>query len=346
MLSRDEAAVCYLVAEDSLFCFVLTRDGLDLRSSSITRSELEGAIEELLSGGVQDLFTGDYTLLCLLHERLIQPLLPLLEGKSRLCIVPDGALNRLPFQALWDASSERYLAEDFALYSAPSLSTLDWLRRIGTYGRREILAFGNPVFDRMSSTGDTASLQGDLVSLPATEQEVLALEDVYRPNALVLNGQAASERNFKSRGGGYGVIHLATHSLLNAASPLYSSIALTAAEQEDGFLEAWEIMRQELNADIVVLSACETALGRLQEGEGMLGLTRAFFSAGVPSVVASLWSVEDRATRLLMERFHTGLRDGLRPAVALQQAQLFLLHETHYSNPAYWAPFVLIGDSE
>jgi len=168
----------------------------------------------------------------------------------------------------------------------------------------------------------------------------------YTSSARVLLQRQASESNFKRYSPDYGVLHLATHALVNEAGPMYSSIALTPDKDEDGFLEAWEIMRLKLNADIVVFSACETALGEMRAGEGMLGLSRAFFSAGVPTVVASLWSVEDNATRKLMERFHALLRDGRRPADALRGAQLHLLHDTPYKNPFYWAPFVLIGDSE
>ena len=102
----------------------------------------------------------------------------------------------------------------------------------------------------------------------------------------------------------------------------------------------------ELNANLAILSACKTAFGKQIAGEGMLGLTRAFFTAGVPSVVASLWNVEDNATKELMVEFHTRLRDGERPALALQKAQIHLIYNTEYTSPVFWSPFVLIGDSE
>ena len=127
---------------------------------------------------------------------------------------------------------------------------------------------------------------------------------------------------------------------------MYSSIAFSKEDGEDGFLEAREIIQMELNANLAVLSACKTAFGKQIAGEGMLGLTRAFFTAGVPSVVASLWNVEDNATKKLMVEFHTRLRDGERPAKALQEAQRQLLKSRKYSSPVFWAPFVLMGDSD
>jgi len=354
IISADEAAVYYLLAEhdfpedtpESIYTFVVTHDDLHVIQADLDLDDLESRVDRLMASDEYGLFISDETLLASFHEQLIAPILPYIKDKRRLCILPDGKLHYLPFQALIDADREKHLVEDFALYSVPSLSTLDWLRRMGTSGRRGILAFGNPVFDDSMKEEQEFALRGNLVSLPASKQEALALKKLYQPEARVFLQREASESNFKQHAGDHGVLHLATHALVNEISPLYSSIALTPDDDDDGFLEAWEIMRLKLNADIAVLSACETALGKIQEGEGMLGLTRAFFSAGVPSVVASLWKVEDRPTRVLMEYFHQQLRDGRRPADALREAQLHLLRETRYVHPRYWAPFILIGDSQ
>ena len=117
-------------------------------------------------------------------------------------------------------------------------------------------------------------------------------------------------------------------------------------DKDDGFLTAREILKTELNADLAVLSACETATGKLTEGEGMLGLSRAFFGANVPALVASLWPVADESTRILMESFYREMDNGLRPAKALRMAQVSLMEQPKYDHPKFWAPFIFIGDTE
>jgi CHAT domain-containing protein len=136
--------------------------------------------------------------------------------------------------------------------------------------------------------------------------------------------------------------------VLNDAAPLYSHLALaTNDEKEDGLLEAWELMQMDLKAELAVLSACETARGRISAGEGVIGLSWALFVAGVPSTVVSQWKVESSSTRDLMLGFHRGLRNKTRPltkAEALRQAVLPLLKNPRTDHPFYWAGFVLVGD--
>ena len=214
---------------------------------------------------------------------------------------------------------------------------------MGTLGARDLLAYGDCDFKNKETI---LAMRGDLAPLPETKFEVKALEKIYDPKAVVYTSADATESSFKKNASDYGVIHIATHALVNEENPLYSSIAFSKEDSEDGFLEAREIMNLELNADLAVLSACQTAFGKQIGGEGMIGISRAFFTAGVPSVVASLWSVEDNATRELMVEFHTQLRDGERPALALKNAQIHLINNTKYNNPVYWSPFILLGDSE
>ena len=144
------------------------------------------------------------------------------------------------------------------------------------------------------------------------------------------------------------------HAILNNANPMYSDVALTQPagdSTEDGLLEAWEIMNLDLDADLVVLSACDTARGRIGAGEGVIGLTWAFFVAGSPTTIVSQWNVESASTTELMLNFHRGLRtvDGARNAMtkseALRQAQLKLLRTKRYQHPFFWAGFVVVGDA-
>ncbi len=344
LLARDEAALSYLVLEDRTLLFVLRRDRLEVLDCGTPAAAVGKYVDRLRRDPRHGAPGERGEAVDMLSEALIAPALPCFDGVRRLCILPDGEMHYLPFQALRNPASGRFLIEDFAVYTVPSFSTLSWLRQMGTFGKRKLLAYGDP--DCAGGKSVDSGGRRSLPALPESREEVLALGRVYGPLATVRTGLQAGEGSFTTEAAGYGVIHLAAHALLNEHGPLYSSIALSPDEEHDGFLEAWEIMRLKLNADIVVLSACETALGEMQQGEGLLGLSRAFFSAGAPSVVASLWKVEDRPTKLLMERFHEQLRDGQRPADALRTAQLHLLRETRYVHPRYWAPFVLIGDSE
>ena len=236
-----------------------------------------------------------------------------------------------------------YFIEKFAVYYTPSLSSLSWLRTIGTYGTSDLLAYGNCNFEDKEVITALRSL---LMPLPASEKEVNSIAKLYNFSSSVFTKSNATESSFKKLAGEFGVIHLATHAITNEDNPMFSSIAFSMEESEDGFLEAREIIKMDLNADLVVLSACNTAFSKQLTGEGMLGLTRAFFTAGVPTIISSLWDVEDYATQLLMVEFHKRLKKGHRPARALQKAQIKLIQNQKYSNPIYWAPFVLIGDSE
>ena len=173
---------------------------------------------------------------------------------------------------------------------------------------------------------------------------------MYGARSQVFIGAAAREDRLKAAAAEAGVLHIATHGVLNDAAPMYSHLALaTNDEKEDGLLEAWELMQLDLKADLAVLSACETARGRIGAGEGVIGLSWALFVAGVPSTLVSQWKVESSSTRDLMLGFHRGLRSKTRPltkAEALRQAVLSLLKNPRTDHPFYWAGFVLVGDGQ
>jgi CHAT domain-containing protein len=196
-----------------------------------------------------------------------------------------------------------------------------------------------------------------LVPLPSTETEVKQVARFYGAEQSKLYlGAAAREEAFKAEAGHAGILHLATHALLNDASPLYSQIVLTqdtgtnAPIREDGLLEAWEVLKLKLRAELVVLSACETGRGRLGAGEGLIGLTWAFFMAGAPATIVSQWQVDAESTAALMQDFHRHWRTpsikGASPtkAAALRAAALKLLRTREYHHPFFWASFSLIGE--
>jgi CHAT domain-containing protein len=159
----------------------------------------------------------------------------------------------------------------------------------------------------------------------------------------------AASRETVSNLSQYLIVHFATHGLLNSQHPTLSGIVLSLYDKEgrpvDGFLRAHEIYNLNLNAELVVLSACRTALGQEIRGEGLVGLTRGFMYAGTPSVVASLWDVRDEATSELMSRFYERMfKDRMRPAAALRAAQVSMLKEKRWGKPYYWAGFILQGE--
>jgi CHAT domain-containing protein len=219
-----------------------------------------------------------------------------------------------------------------------------------------LLAFGNPTVNKENSTRiKRVFMDEDLGSLPEAEKQVAALAQLYGiKQSRVYTGADAREDRAKAEAPAFRVIQFATHGILDGNSPMYSHLVLSQAAgdtNEDGLLEAWEITNLNLNADLVVLAACETARGRVGAGEGMIGMSWAFFVAGSPTTVASQWKVESASTTRLMVEFHRNLRSRMQnpgarmsKAKALQLASLKLLKSTEYQHPFYWAGFVLVGD--
>ncbi|HEU4479187.1 MAG TPA: CHAT domain-containing protein [Pyrinomonadaceae bacterium] len=295
-----------------------------------------------------------------LYDKIVKPAETQLRGVNKLIIVPDGVLWDLPFQALY-RGERGYLLENFAISYAPSLSVLREMRSKGSTsasppsaGRgAELLAVGNPDMNVEEMAKGSLLRDDDFVPLPGAEQEVNALGELYgRNRSKVLVGDKAAEEVIKNEAERYRLLHFATHAILDDRNPMYSRIILSRPKdkRQDGMLEAWELMKLDLTAEMVVLSACQTARGRIGAGEGMIGMSWALFVAGSPSVVVSQWKVDSDRTMELMIEFHQNLvrrqRGSKQPttkAEALRAAALKLLHGK-YNHPVYWAGFVLIGN--
>jgi CHAT domain-containing protein len=211
-----------------------------------------------------------------------------------------------------------------------------------------LVAFGNPVI------GKDDQLNTDLCPLPQAEQEVSEIAkgfDAKTTNVLI--GRNASEKTFKSLAQNYSLIHLATHGIIDNRNPLYSHLLLTKTEgdpENDGRLEARQIMNMNLPADLAVLSACETANGRIAPGEGVMGLSWAFFVAGTRATLVSQWKINSDSTSELMSHFYKNLNAnhsdlGGRNARALRDASVSMIRSRRYSHPFYWAGFMMIGSS-
>jgi CHAT domain-containing protein len=323
----------YVLADPHAYLFVLSTGSpggptqavhrLDLDSADLVRLARE--LRARLAG--RDLEFGAPA--TRLYRALLSPARDVLHRASRVVIVPDGALWDLPFQAL-RAPDGRFLIEDSAVSYAPSLSVLrDMRARPRTHDRPRgtLLAIGSA----------------------GLESQVRGIARGYDPRTSVVRvGADARESWLKAEAPHYRILHLASHGVLDDASPLYSSLALArriAGEHDDGLLEAREILDLDLGADLAVLSACETGRGRAGAGEGLIGMTWAFFVAGCPATVASQWKVDAASTGRLMLAFHRELRSGRAPAEALRLAALAQLARGVERHPFYWAGFVAMGDA-
>jgi len=318
-----------------------------------------------------------------LSKMLLGPVSPHLRTK-RLLIVADGALQFVPFAALPVSKGVKNappLIFEHEIVSLPSASVLAVLRS-DTAGRehasKAIAVLADPVFDRedhrvrlreeskqpalKKSLGTTdleramrdvglLDSRGNLSRLPFSRKEAEAIL------AAAPEGQAFKGLDFKASKAilespemsQYGIVHFATHALLNSKHPELSGIVLSLVDEQgraqDGFLRLHDIYNLDLSAELVVLSACQTALGKEAKGEGLLGLTRGFMYSGARQVMASLWKVDDSTTAEFMRYFYQGIfRRGLKPAAALRAAQIEMRKKSQWRSPFYWAAFILQGE--
>jgi CHAT domain-containing protein/tetratricopeptide (TPR) repeat protein len=291
-----------------------------------------------------------------LYDLLIRPLrgaLPKGAG-GLITIVPHGPLFELSFAALADPAG-RFLLEDYQLHYAPSAATL------GFTARRTTPATPASRFLFVANPATPPAGARTLVSLPGAEREVKAVSQLFAPGrSTTLIGSAATEPAITSAIGDYRVVHFATHGIVSSDNPLESFLALApgAGGAADGRLTAAEITRLHLSADLVVLSACRAAGGRIS-GDGIIGLTRAFFTAGTPSIVAALWDMADESAEHLLPRFYAEWHKGNDKGRALRAAQLSMLRDLRAGkltvqtpfgamplppHPSLWANLVLIGE--
>ena len=353
----------YVVTDEQTFLFAITKPAenaaaqIQVYTLPIKRAELVKQIESFR----QQLATRDLGFrvsASKLYDLLLKPAQAQLRSKTNVVIAPDSNLWDLPFQALVNDSG-RFFIEDAAITYAPSLTVLREMtrRRLNqptTRAPTTLLAFGNPIAGGEKANHSGASLRdSNLDPLPEAGEEVKTLARLYgAARSKVYVGAEAREDRVKSEAGQAGILHFTTHGTLNNASPMYSYLTLAeGGPNDDGLLEAWELMQLDLKAELAVLSACETARGRIGAGEGVIGFSWAMFIAGVPSIVVSQWKVESAGTRDLMVNFHRSLIQPVGPkqtkstkSDALRQAALKLMRNPQTSHPFYWAGFVLVGE--
>ena len=280
-----------------------------------------------------------------LHELLIKPIADVLPKKdsARVIFIPQDSLFLVPFPALRDENG-KYLIEKHTILTSPSIQVLNLTRQQRKNTGTQNLIVGNPQMPKLPPKIGEPPQQ--LPPLPGAEIEAKAIASLLNTEPLI--GSQATESEVVKRLPQARIIHLATHGIFNDVQGLNSGIALTPDSQGgneggDGLLTAGEIFDLKLNADLVVLSACDTGRGKIT-GDGVVGLSRSFISAGVPSVLVSLWSVPDAPTASLMTEFYQNLSKNPDKATALRQAMLSTMKQ--HPAPKDWAAFTLIGEAD
>jgi CHAT domain-containing protein/tetratricopeptide (TPR) repeat protein len=377
MLDGDTLLLEYSLGQERSFLWAVTPNSITTFQLP-KRAEIDAAARrayELITQSNQRVHKVDAELAMReLGEMILGPAASLL-GTKRLLIVPDGALHYIPFEALPEPCLDEHtgpsLIAGHEVVYLPSVAVLAELR-VAAAGRqpqeRAIAVLADPVFGSddprvkqarhsrqqgreaapivSRSIGETG---GSLERLPYARQEAEAILHLASNGFGALDFDANRAAATSPDLGRYRVVHFATHALINSKHPELSGVVLSLVDRQglpqDGFLAASDVYNLKLGADLVVLSACRTALGKEIRGEGLLSIVRGFMCAGSPRVIASLWDVRDEAAAEFMRRFYEGfLSDGLRPAAALRAAKVSLRREKRWESPYYWAGFVLQGE--
>ncbi|MDC0231234.1 CHAT domain-containing protein [Aureispira] len=372
LIDENTALLEYVLSDSIMYIFYVDREKIRLEKCSIPLIELNMKISDFHDGlsSYTTLFNQpekgylSYTVPAYwFYKNLVAPILKYAEDINHLIIVPDGELGYLPFetflveevsQKISDYAQLHYLLNDYSIsynYSA-SLWVENTQSSLKT-NNGQIFAMATNYKITLDSTSQNnrlpsyLRLRNMLKPLPAARKEVELLQEQFMGRFLF--DESASETYFKKNADEYSIIHLAMHGLMDAKSPIMSSLVFTedGDSLENNFLFAHEISKLKLNADLVVLSACETAYGKVEKGNGIASLARSFMYAGVPSLIVSLWHVDDLATSKIMEEFYHNLSDGMPKGDALRQAKLRYIKSVKsiYAHPAFWSPFIQIGDN-
>ena len=332
MLDPDELLLEYYAIGDRFQAFIIGRNQYhvvrNLTTIGAIRAALKGLSFQLSKFQLQPAYITQHAAALLaatrhhlqdLHQQLIAPIRPMISSGQRLIVVPHQVLHYVPFHALYDG--EHYLIDDHELTYGASASVLKICR--------ERKPAKSPEYDLILAVADQLT--------PFINEEVMALRELL-PNAKVFVGPEAGEDKLRQYAPAAGKIHIAAHGIFRADNPMFSSLKLG-----DSWLNLFDIFNLQLGAELTTLSACETGMSAVWEGDELLGLARGFLYAGTPSLVVSLWTVNDRSTAQLMRRFYEGLRDGLSKSHALRNA--ILETKDDFPHPYYWAPFILLGKS-
>ncbi|MHC9539721.1 MAG: tetratricopeptide repeat protein [Vulcanimicrobiota bacterium] len=358
LIEQDSLLLEYFIGKEKSYLFIVNRGELRIAEISQNEEQLKGKIstlqERILTQSPCDVQIKSLSEILLPSEAQVA-----MKGKKRLIIIPHSMLHHLSFSMLVDENGD-YLVKNHEILSEPSASVwkvcLDKKRNkneaLAAYALGNLkVAFQEEYKEDYSrkrkQSGDLA-VRGTIVMspeieryglppLPATKEEVESISALY-PGGTILMGKEMTSEKVRDTIKRKSIVHFATHGVIDPLHPLFSGLVLS-----DKILTTTDIFSLDMDANLVVLSACNTAGGKLYSGDDIVGLSRAFMYAGSPVVLASLWRVSDVSTAELMKNFHQELKTGESEAQALREAQLKTMEK--YSHPYYWAPFVVIGES-
>lgn len=338
-LPPDVTLISYFISLNAVYAWVIDRNEVHFTGFPINGSSLAhilcwarqfgppaDARGLKLSGPCDGAATAEDA-----FDRLIKPLLGVIHQR-KLILVPHGVLHYVPFAALRNRETGRYLIDDYTLTYLPSASALRFLR-----------AKESPVDGGSLILGDP---ENAMTRLPGAAEEATAIARMLRATPHL--GAEARESMLYAANGKIDLVHLAAHGVYDPRNPLFSKIALAKDETEDGNLTVDEILStlDLTGVNLVVLSACQSAVGARSGGDEVVGLTRALLYAGTPGVISTLWNIDDAASAGLMREFYRRLTGGASVAEALRQAQLAVKENERFSDPKYWAAFMLTGDPQ
>jgi len=355
---NDNEVFLEYIATDS-FIYVLAIGKNEIKSHWAKLELPLSNLSRILQHSIKDKqFSSYYKYGLRLYNAIIGDLAPFIENK-KLIISPDAQLHYIPFGVLPTSKSKvvskdkkayteiHYMIEDYPICYNYSASMYILSKHTKTHHSTKSIATWAPNFTYASKTLKKKGLK-NLDPLPGAQKEAQVIANMFNGNAFIEN--EATEANFKSIADQYSVLHIATHGLLNDLNPIYSSLVMSNEKGEDGFLHAFELYNMTLNADLAVLSACNSGMGHLTKEEGVISIARGFSYAGVPNIIMSKWPVSDWATTYLMNHFYKNIKSGMPKDEALQQAKVKFLKEhqgkAEILAPFYWGGFVLSGNSD
>jgi CHAT domain-containing protein len=354
-LQNNEVMINYLMLDSFILVFSIEQDELTCQLVPHKLDKTNGSIIKFLKSirknETQDIqYAGSY-----LYELLIKPLGENLANKD-LIIIPDGFLNNIPFEVIpiREEGEIEYLNEHHAFcynYSATLyLTSKDAFKTVKAPQKIVGFAPDFSLLDSIIKNGDSLSnIVADLNLDPLVyaSQEVIALQKLFETNSMGIIGAHCTETTFKEVAKEYGVLHFATHGIVNHNDPMFSSLAFLTDSLNDGLLHTHELFSLELNAELVTLSACNSGVGKLYAGEGVMSIAKGFAYSGAPNMIMTLWPVSDQATEAIMSFFYQYLKEGMPKHKALQKAKLDFIEEYNVgrSHPQLWGGLIVIGNT-
>ncbi len=371
-LTEDENLISYYSNENNLYAFLINKNIFKPFKFDISSQQLAGMIADIspyfenIRGKSdafynQDLFSFNAEASNVMYKKIVKPVIKDIPHEQKIIISPCTELVSVPLEFLvtsyhgdespYSYNNKNFLLSDYDISYSPSASAFLEQQNNNLKNNGKVLLVGDPSIntesrefaERRGLLNERPGIPRNLALLPLkySGEEVSNIGEIVNASTILLN-KNATETNFKENAGLSRIIHLSTHSFLYKKQPLIF-FSNTYDAENDGFLEAGEIVRLKLNSDLVVLSSCNSGLGSIDKSEGILGLTKAFFEAGSKSVVVSLWDVNDKYTSKLMTLFYEKLSMGYGKSKALRLAKTEFIQK-YSPNPYFWGAFVLSGN--